>query len=247
MMMEYEEYRFSPVQTVKYGFFYCMLIMTAAYVFYDSVWAFAALLPAVFVFFRFVKRDLIVKRKDMLKIQFRDMIDSVASALRAGYSVENAFYESRKDMMRLHGRDSYIVRELDQFFSKLDNGVPLENILNDFAGRTQIEDISDFSEIFVLAKRNGGDFNGIIGKTVKIMKEKDETEKEISVILSGRRYEQRVMCIIPIGIIIYLRITSREFLSVLYHNVPGMIVMTACLAIYAASYLISRKLIDIRV
>ena len=175
------------------------------------------------------------------------MIDSIASALRAGYSIENAFYESRKDMLRLHGRDSLIVKELDYFFLKLENGIPLEAILSDFASRTGVEDISDFSEIFVLAKRNGCDFTGIIGKTVKIMKEKDETEREISVILSGRKYEQRVMCIIPIGIIIYLRITSMEFLNVLYHNAAGTVIMTVCLAIYIASYLISVKLIDIRV
>ncbi len=232
---------------IKYGLIYCLIIAVAAYVFYDSLYAFLILLPAVFLFFRLVKKELVIKQKDMLKIQFRDMIDSVSSALKAGYSIENAFYESRKDMIRLHGRESLIVRELDHFFLKLENGIPLEALLNDFAHRAAVEDISDFSEIFVLAKRNGGDFTGIIGRTVKIMKEKDETEREISVILSGRKYEQRVMCIIPIGIIIYLRVTSREFLSVLYHNAAGMVIMSACLLIYIASYLISRKLIDIRV
>lgn len=245
--MKYDEYRMSPGEKIKYGFIYCMMIMLTAYVFYDSVYAFAILLPSVFLFLRFVRGGLIRKRKDELKGQFRDMIDSIASALKAGYSIENSFYESRKDMLRLHGRDSLIVRELDYFFVKLENGIPLETILNDFAKRAQIEDISDFSEIFVLAKRNGGDFTGIIGKTVKIMKEKDETEKEISVILSGRKYEQRVMCIIPIGIIIYLKISGRGFLNVLYHNPAGILIMTACLFIYIASYLISGKLIDIKV
>ena len=245
--MKYDEYRMTPAETARYCFIYLLMIALISYVFYDLIYAALIFLPMIFLFLRYVKRGLIRKRKDLLKIQFRDMIDSIASALRAGYSIENAFYESEKDMSRLHGRDSLIVKELDYFFLKLENGIPLEAILSDFASRTGVEDISDFSEIFVLAKRNGGDFTGIIGKTVKIMKEKDETEREISVILSGRKYEQRVMCIIPIGIIIYLRITSREFLSVLYHNPAGAVIMTACLAIYIASYLISVKLIDIRV
>lgn len=245
--MKYDEYRMTPAETVRYCFIYLVMTALISYVFYDLIYAVLIFLPMIFLFLRYVKKGLIRKRKDLLKIQFRDMIDSIASALRAGYSIENAFYESGKDMSRLHGRDSLIVRELDLFFLKLENGIPLEAILSDFASRTGVEDISDFSEIFVLAKRNGGDFTGIIGKTVRIMKEKDETEREISVILSGRKYEQRVMCIIPIGIIIYLRITSREFLSVLYHNPAGAVIMTACLAIYIASYLISAKLIDIRV
>ncbi|HCM92859.1 MAG TPA: type II secretion system protein F [Lachnospiraceae bacterium] len=245
--MKYDEYRMTPAETVRYCFIYLVMTALISYVFYDLIYAVLIFLPMIFLFLRYVKKGLIRKRKDLLKIQFRDMIDSIASALRAGYSIENAFYESGKDMSRLHGRDSLIVRELDLFFLKLENGIPLEAILSDFASRTGVEDISDFSEIFVLAKRNGGDFTGIIGKTVRIMREKDETEREISVILSGRKYEQRVMCIIPIGIIIYLRITSREFLSVLYHNPAGAVIMTACLAIYIASYLISAKLIDIRV
>lgn len=245
--MKYDEYRMTPAETVRYCIIYLVLTALISYVFYDLIYAFLIFLPMLLLFLRYVKKGLIRKRKDLLKIQFRDMIDSIASALKAGYSVENAFYESRKDMLRLHGRDSLIVKELDYFFLKLENGIPLETILSDFASRTGVEDISDFSEIFVLAKRNGGDFTGIIGKTVMIMKEKDETEREISVILSGRKYEQRVMCIIPIGIIIYLRITSREFLSVLYHNPAGVVIMTVCLAVYIASYLISLKLIDIRV
>ena len=225
--MKYDEYRMTPAETVRYCFIYLVMTALISYVFYDLIYAVLIFLPMIFLFLRYVKKGLIRKRKDLLKIQFRDMIDSIASALRAGYSIENAFYESGKDMSRLHGRDSLIVRELDLFFLKLENGIPLEAILRDFASRTGVEDISDFSEIFVLAKRNGGDFTGIIGKTVRIMKEKDETEREISVILSGRKYEQRVMCIIPIGIIIYLRITSREFLSVLYHNPAGAVIMTA--------------------
>ena len=245
--MKYDEYRMSPAETVRYSLIYLVMIALISYVFYDSIYAVLILFPALFLFLKTIKKGLIRKRKDLLKLQFRDMIDSIASALRAGYSIENAFYESRKDMLRLHGRDSLIVKELDYFFLKLENGIALEAILSDFASRAEIEDISDFSEIFVLAKRNGGDFTGIIGKTVRIMKEKDETEREISVILSGRKYEQRIMCIIPIGIIIYLRITSREFLSVLYHNPAGTVIMTACLAIYIASYMISVRLIDIRV
>ena len=175
------------------------------------------------------------------------MIDSIASALTAGYSIENALYEAHKDMLRLYGPGSIIVNELEYFFSMLDAGAPMEAVLSDFAKRADVEDITDFSEIFTLAKRNGGDFGGIIRKTVRMMKEKDETEREISVILSGRKYEQKLMCVIPFGIILYLRISSGSFLSVLYHNPLGITVMTLCLLIYAASYLISERLTDIKV
>lgn len=243
----YDEYRMTVNEKIRYFAVIGALALLISYLFYDSWYAIFVLIPAGIVLMRRIRRDLLEKRRSELRMQFQDMIDSVSSALSAGYSVENAFYEARKDMLRLYGNKSLIVRELDYFFSMLENGQPFENILSDFAKRADVEDITDFSEIFVLAKRNGGDFKGIIGKTVRIMKEKDETEREIRVILSGRRYEQKIMCIIPFGIILYLRLSSGSFLKVLYHNPAGIIIMTVCLLIYAASYVLSGKITDIKV
>lgn len=245
--IQYDEYRMTGTERLKYLTLYCVLAGLCAYTFYDSWYAVIILIPAGVLYMKRAGNELKDKRKGELRRQFQDMIDSVSSALTAGFSVENAFYEAKKDMLRLYGQGSLIVSELDHFFSMLENGQPFENILNDFAKRADVEDITDFSEIFVLAKRNGGDFGGIINKTVRIMKEKDDTENEIRVILSGRRYEQRIMCIIPIGIILYLRLSSESFLKVLYHNPLGIVVMTGCLAIYIVSYLFSKKLIDIKV
>lgn len=246
-IIQYDEYRMTGMERLKYISMYGVLSAFISYTFYDSWYAAVVLIPVGILFMKKMGRELMDKRKSELRRQFQDMIDSVSSALTAGYSVENAFYEAKRDMIRLYGQSSIIVSELEYFFSLLETGQTLEAILNDFAIRANIEDITDFSEIFVLAKRNGGDFNGIISKTVRIMKEKDETEKEIQVILSGRRYEQRIMCIIPFGLILYLRFSSGSFLKVLYHNPVGIIVMTACLVIYTGSYLFSKKLIDIRV
>ena len=245
--MDYSIYKLNKREIIKYTLIYLVLSTAIAYAFYDSAAAFLVMLPLGVLYFKQVRKVLAGKRKDKLRRQFQDMIDSVSSSLSAGYSVENSFYEARKDMRRLYGKDSLITAELDYFFSLLDTGTTPELILSDFGNRVDVEDISDFSEIFVLAKRNGGDFNDIIGKTVKVMKEKDETEREIAVILTGRRYEQRLMCVIPFAIILYLRISSSDFLSVLYHNIFGVTVMTLCLVIYGLSYGMSERITDIRV
>ena len=245
--MDYGIYKLNKREILKYTLIYLVFSTAIAYTFYDSIAAFLVMLPLGTMYFRQVRKVLAGKRKDKLRRQFQDMIDSVSSSLSAGYSVENSFYEARKDMRRLYGNDSLIAAELDHFFSLIDTGRTPELILSDFGDRTDVEDIRDFAEIFVLAKRNGGDFNEIIGKTVKVMKEKDETEREIAVILTGRRYEQRLMCVIPFAIILYLRISSPDFLSVLYHNIFGVAVMTLCLGIYGLSYGMSERITDIRV
>jgi len=55
------------------------------------------------------------------------------------------------------------------------------------------------------------------------------------------------MSLMPAGIILYLKLTSPGFLSVLYGNLFGMCAMTLCLGIYVLSYWLGRRIVDIEV
>ncbi len=175
------------------------------------------------------------------------MIMSLSTALNAGYSIENAFRESYRDMVGLYGEDSIMALELKDFIKQLQIGINIEDILYDYGNRTEIEDIKDFAEVFILAKRSGGDLNKMIGHTVNILKEKEETESEVEVLLSGKKFEQRIMSFVPFGILIYLRISSRGFLDPLYHNPGGFLVMTLCLLVYAAAFFLAERIGNVKV
>ena len=65
--------------------------------------------------------------------------------------------------------------------------------------------------------------------------------------ITGKRLEQRVMVCMPLVITLYLRLTSPEYIDVLYGNVMGIIVMTICLLIYAAAVMLAQKITDINI
>ncbi len=245
--MDYEKYRFGRIGILRYLLAYIGAAVLVSYTFYDSFYVLPLFIPLAPVYIKAVRNELKRRRKEQLKRQFRDMIDSVSTAMQAGYSAENAFHEAYKDMLRLYGHGSLIALELESFFTRLETGVVLEHVLKDFALRAKTEDITDFADIFSIAKRNGGNLTNIISNTVRIMKEKEETEKEIRVILSGRKFEQKIMCLIPLGIILYLKVSSGDLIGILYHNAAGAVIMTACLALLGISFYISRSLTDIRV
>ena len=104
-----------------------------------------------------------------------------------------------------------------------------------------------FAEIFRYAKRSGGDVIGIIKQTSHIIHEKAEVQQQIDTIITGKRLEQRVMVCMPLVITLYLRLTSPEYIDVLYGNVMGIIVMTICLLIYAAAVMLAQKITDINI
>ena len=56
-----------------------------------------------------------------------------------------------------------------------------------------------------------------------------------------------VMSLVPGAMILYMQLTSRGFLVVLYHNLPGALVMTGCLGVYLFSFRMGRKIVRIQV
>ena len=69
-----------------------------------------------------------------------------------------------------------------------------------------------FAEIFRYAKRSGGDLMAVIKNTAQIIQQKEEVMSEVDTIISGKKMEQRVMSLIPAVIVIYLKVTAKEFI-----------------------------------
>lgn len=51
----------------------------------------------------------------------------------------------------------------------------------------------------------------------------------------------------PLFILAYLNVTSKDFLQILYGNLPGAAVMTLVLGIYVMTVKLSERILDIRV
>ena len=217
------------------------------YLFYRSMWVLTLLLPCIAVYRRISKNDNENKYRALLNVQFKDMLDSLAASLRAGYSIENALKECLREMTAVHGEDSPICKELKLMINQVSIGVPVEIVFKEFAIRSHVEDIDTFASVFSIAKRTGGDMVEIVNRTAGDIGSKIDTQNEISVLISARKLEMRIMMLIPAAIILYIDLTSSGLLDPLYGNLKGVIIMTVCLMIYGAAVLLGRKLTDIEV
>ncbi len=218
-----------------------------SFIFYRSMIPFFLFLPFYLKYRKLRKKTFSEKRKRELSGQFRESILSVSNALNAGYSVENAFIEAYSDMQQMYGNDGIITVEYRMIAKRLKNNESIESIMTDFAARSGIEDIKDFADVFSAAKRTGGDMTKIIKRASSNISDKIDVKREIETLISSKKYEQRIMEIVPFAIIGYLGITSPGFLDILYHNPTGAAVMTVCLVIYAAGFLLAQKVINIEV
>lgn len=223
------------------------IISIIAYLFYQSLAAFFILIPigGVCIY----KGACNYRRKEYLNIcsQFKDGLLAVSASLSAGYSIENAFSEAIKELKLLYSEDSVMVKEFSIITYKLSVNQNIEDALEDLAIKINNDDARVFAEIFKYAKRSGGDLVKIIKDAAGNIEAKQRVKDEIEVMISAKRFEQKVMNVIPFGIIVYLNISMPGLLEPLYHNILGVGIMSVALVLYFAAILLSEKIIDIEV
>lgn len=224
-----------------------LLLVAVSYLFYGT-WVCAILFsPYLIRYMNSWEQQNIKKKQEAFRLQFKEAIQSLSAALNVGYSVENAMRETVKDLKEIYKKDERILREFSNMIRQLKMNVTAEAVLNDFAMRTGDEDVQTFVTVFNMAKRSGGDTLEIIRNSVRQMGEKNDVEREVVTLVSAKKLEFKIMTLIPMAMILYLKISFPHFLNVLYGNVAGVLIMSVCLGIYLMSYEMGKRIVEIEV
>lgn len=244
---DYGEYHFSVKEGILVVLEGGLLILAIGYFFYRSFLACMLLLPLFGFFVKEKKREFSKKRRQELNAQFKDLVLSLSANMKAGYAIENALRETYRDMEPLYGAESPIALEMRHMIRGMENNVVLEKLLYDLGIRSHLPDIMQFADVFLIAKKSGGNLTEILEKTAEVIEQKIETDKEIQLMISAKKMEQKIMNLVPFLIIFYIGTTSKGFFDVLYHNLVGVVVMTVCLGFYGAAWRLSKKIVEIEV
>jgi tight adherence protein B len=245
MVENYDIYRFSFQENIRYIFEGLIVVLVLGSLFYKSILGIIMLSPLLLQYYNKKRKELIKRRKWQLNTQFRDGINSLSAALGVGYSAEHAFIEAIKDLKRMYPEGAMIIKEFSYLVNRIQMNITVEKALNDLGERSGIEDIISFAEVFATAKRTGGDIIQIIKTTASIISERLEVKREIITMIAAKKFEATIMKIVPAGILCYLSVSSPGFLDPLYHNIFGILVMTILLIIYLITYRIIDNIIAI--
>lgn len=227
----------------------CFLLLDGiiSYLFYESWIAFLCFLPFLKVFLKVMGKIKKEKEKSRMLEEFREMIGFISGALNAGYSLENAFWVAKKELGILYGMKSILIPYLERALRKLKMNTSLEQALLEFSEECQLEEAKNFAQVVAIGKKSGGNLVRIIEKSVQSICLKIETEEEIETMVAAKKMETRIMILFPALIVLYLRLTNGEYISVLYGNVVGIMVMTASLGVMLLAAFWSEKIMDIKV
>lgn len=224
-----------------------VLFFSIGYLFYHHlvmsiILAFASLLTP-----KYYNLYLLEKRRSALSFHFKQALYSLSSSLAAGKSVENAFREAVTDLRLLDPQaDHDLIREFTIISTRMEYGQPIEEALLDFANRAQMEDITNFADVFVTCKRTGGDLVEVVRRTSSVIGEKLDIQQEIAVTVSQKKFESKAMFAAPFVFLFVLSVTSPDFLAPLY-SPAGYVISSVSIVILFACFLWVNRIMNIRV
>lgn len=244
---DYRVYRLSVREWLVYGAWGIGACGLAAYTFYRSMAVFLVLFPVGACYPLYKRGDLRKERARQLELQFKEGIQVLSSFLSAGYSLENGLALSVKELEVLFGTKGMITEEFGILSAGVRMNRPAEILFMEFGQRSGLEDVDNFAQVLAAAKRSGGELVEIIRQTAGIIRDKVQVKEEIHTMTASKVFEQKIMNGIPFLIVLYIDLTSPGFFHVMYGTWMGRAVMTACLAVYGAAYILSKKILDIEV
>lgn len=245
-MQTCSKYLFSAKEKIICIFLAGVMTGIIAWLFYRSIYA-MVLFPGCVRIIQKEWRQYFGKRQQQEMLwQFQGMLQIVSGLLKAGYSMENAFREGEQDFARLYGKEAVMYQEFTAINHQIKMNIPVEQLLENLAEKSGIEDIDSFSQVFGFAKRGGGDMIKIFQESAEKITERAEVQREIQMVIAAKKLEQKIMALIPCGILIYIGVGMPEFLEPLYGNATGILVMSLCLTVYGISWKTAQKIVDIQ-
>lgn len=223
------------------------VLFITAYLFYGRLWAVVALFPVLWWYRRELKIQEERSQLQTYMKHFGDFLQVVEVSLTTGYSLEHAVLMAAQELERTYGKTTQIVEDLQEVKRCLKLHIPIETCLEEWSNKKRIEEMKLFSQIVSTGKRRGGDMNGMIRHTADSIAKRMETEEEVRTMLAGKYFEYRVMSIMPLGILAYVRAGSPGYFDSLYNSLGGILFMTICLAMYIFAVWLGKRLVCVSV
>lgn len=243
----YDKYNYGFFEWLLYAFIGSFAMAITAWIFYKNMVVVCFSFAIGLFYPSLKKKSLLEKKRNILRLQFKDMLYYLGASLSAGKSVEQAFITVNSTLKSLYpGKKSDIVIESDLIISRLRMNENIEDIIRDFAERSGVEEIQHFSDVFSVCKRTGGNLIDVVRTTSRMISEHIEIKQEIATNFAGKKQEQRILSISPFAMVVFISYMSGDFMEPLFSTSIGRIIMTVSLILIAIGALISNRIMDIK-
>ena len=248
-LIDYNKSYLKPVQHILI-YAVCVILLTCVlWVFYHS-FAIPFIIAAICSIFieKQIAQKKIHSRKKQLRLQFKDMLQSMSVSIGAGGTELSALESAYKELLLTYNENADIMVELNTIILKYKNGgIPLRILFADFGQRSGVDDIESFASIFEVIEGKSNRFGEIVRDTYQIISDKIEIEQEIETTITAAKSEAYIMLIMPVVVTQAMSMMGTGLTDGLYHTASGIVIATVAVVIFLIAFLLSQKFTDINV
>lgn len=184
---------------------------------------------------------LINRRRRAFTEQLGDCLTTVANALRAGYSFQQAMDVVAKEM------EPPISSEFERMSTDIAMGVTLEDAMEQMNNRVGSPDFDLVVTAVLIQREIGGNLAQILDTISETIQERIRMKREISALTAQGRFSAWVLLMLPFAMAAFCWMFNRDQMQVFVTEESGHIALAVAIILELIGYVIIQRIVDIEV
>lgn len=245
-MTDYRTYNLSRREQQKYYLMAFFILLSVGMLFYRSFVFALVCLPAAIPCEKMWAERKGRMRREVLLEGFRDALYSMSAAIAAGRQMPEAVADAGAQVRFSYGASAPIAEEFKRI-TELYEGAhgSIELLLIDFGSRSGLEEIQQFAFVCQICDRSGGDLEEVALTSANLILDRIRFRREVQMLTAQRKLDIAFLISLPLLILLILNLTAPDYLAILYSDLAGRCIMTACLLTIAAALRWGLRLIEV--
>lgn len=179
------------------------------------------------------------ERKRRFMEQLGDCLTTVANALRAGYSFQQAMTMVAEEM------EPPISQEFGTVNMQVAMGVQLDEALEDMNKRVESPDFDMVVAAVLIQREVGGNLAQILDTISETINERIRMKREINTLTAQGRFSAIVLLMLPIALAAAMYVINKDQIMLLFTNPQGRIAVAGAVVLEVIGYFVIKKIVDI--
>lgn len=200
-----------------------------------------ALFPIGFLLPAFYVKIRIGGRMKKMEAQMIEMLQMLASGLRAGFGLQQALEAASEQV------PDPLAIELKRAMRDISMGSSLEQALTALNNRIGSSDFDIVVTAILIQRSVGGNLAEILDNVAHTLRERERIRGEIATLTSQQKLTGIVIGGIPFGLAAFFFAVNGEFISLLFTEPLGRMMLVGALVLEGAGAFCIKKIVDIEV
>ncbi|MCZ6477381.1 MAG: type II secretion system F family protein [Gemmatimonadetes bacterium] len=179
------------------------------------------------------------KRIAEFEKHFPEAIDLLGRSIRAGHALNSGLEVIAEEL------PAPVSEEFRQVFEEQKFGLPLRDSLMAMADRIPLVDLRIFVIAVLIQRESGGNLAEILDNISYTIRERFKIQRQLKVYTAQGRLTGYLLAVLPIVMGVILYTVSPEYMSVLFEESTGRLVLGFAGVLQIVGYLVIRRIIDI--